>query len=56
MKRTLEIVGKIIRDENGGEVIDYALVVGFIVVAALVVIGAVGQKALARWTSLDHAI
>ena len=56
MKRTLEMFARIIRDENGGEVVDYALVVGFIVVAALVVIGSVGQKALARWTSLDHAI
>jgi Flp pilus assembly pilin Flp len=56
MKRTLEIVGRIIKDENGGEVVDYALIVGFIVVAALVVIGAVGQKTLIRWNSLNNNI
>jgi Flp pilus assembly pilin Flp len=56
MKRTLEMFARIIRDENGGEVVDYALIVGFIVVGALVVIGAVGQKALIRWNSLNNNI
>ena len=56
MKRTLEIVARIISDDNGGEVVDYAVVMGFIVVAALVVIGSVGQKTLARWSSLDRSL
>ena len=43
-------------DENGGEVLEYALIAGLIVVAAIAVIGAVGTKVLARWTSLDSGM
>ncbi len=46
----------LVRDEQAAEVLDYALVVGIIVVGALTVIGSVGTKVLARWTSLDHAL
>lgn len=40
-------------DERGGEVLEYALIAGLIVVAAIAVIGQVGTKVLARWTSLN---
>jgi Flp pilus assembly pilin Flp len=46
----------LLRDERGGEVIEYALVLGLIVVVAIVVIGTVGTKVLARWTSVDSSL
>jgi len=45
-----------IGDEKGGEVLEYALIAGLIVVAAIVVIGSVGTKVLARWTSLNSKV
>ena len=44
---------KFIRDEQGGEVLEYALIAGLIVVGAIVAIGSVGTKVLARWNSVD---
>ncbi len=47
---------KLVRDENGGEVLEYALIMGLIVVVAIAVIGAVGTKVVARWTSLNASM
>jgi pilus assembly protein Flp/PilA len=47
---------KLLKDETGGEVLEYALIAGLIVVAAIAVIGTVGTKVLARWTSLNSSI
>ena len=44
-------VGRALRDERGGEVIEWALVAGLIVVGTLAVVGAVGGKVLARCTN-----
>jgi Flp pilus assembly pilin Flp len=44
------------RDEQGGEVLEYALVAGLLVVTAIAVIGSVGTKILARWQSLDSSL
>jgi Flp pilus assembly pilin Flp len=44
------------RDDAGGEVLEYALIAGLIVVAAIAVIGAVGTKTLARWNSLNRSV
>lgn len=43
-------------DEKGGEVIEYALILGLIIVAAIAVIGSVGTKVLARWTSVNSSL
>lgn len=50
------LLGKLVREENGGEVLEYALIAGLIVVAAIAVIGSVGTKVLARWTSLNASM
>lgn len=44
---------QLLRDDEGGEVIEYALIAGLIAVAAIAVIGAVGVKVLARWKSVN---
>ena len=43
-------------DEQGGEVLEYALIAGLIVVAAIAVITSVGTKVLARWNSLNSSM
>lgn len=53
MRRAL---GSVIRDENGGEVIEYALIMGLIIVTAIAVIGTVGTKVLARWNSVNSRL
>lgn len=51
-----KILVRLLRDESGGEVLEYALVVGLIVVAAIGMIKSVGTKVLARWTSLNASM
>jgi Flp pilus assembly pilin Flp len=47
---------RLLRDERGGEVIEWALVAGLIVIATIAVIGAVGTKVLARWNSVNEGM
>ena len=49
-------VQTLLADENGGEVLEYALIVGLIIVAAIATISSVGTKILARWTSLNSSM
>ena len=51
-----KLLAKLVKDERGGEVLEYALVAGLIVVAAIAVIGSVGTKVLARWNSLNASM
>ena len=44
------------RDEQGGEVLEYALIVGLIVVAAIATITTVGTKLLAKWQGVDSSL
>ena len=44
------------RDERGGEVLEYALIAGLIVVAAIALIKSVGTKVLGRWQSLNSSM
>ena len=50
------LISKLVRDEKGGEVLEYALIAGLIVVAAIAVIGAVGTKVVARWESANSSM
>jgi pilus assembly protein Flp/PilA len=56
MKAMKKFVSKLVRDEQGGEVLEYALIAGLIVVAAIAAITSVGSKVLARWTSLNASV
>ena len=51
----MNLLKNVIRDENGGEVLEYALIAGLIVVAAIAVITSVGGKVLARWQALNSS-
>jgi pilus assembly protein Flp/PilA len=50
------IFSKLFKDERGGEVLEYALIMGLIVVASIAVIGTVGGKVLARWQSVNSSM
>jgi pilus assembly protein Flp/PilA len=56
MKAMKNLLGKLVKDEQGGEVLEYALIAGLIVVAAIAVIGAVGSKVVAKWSSLNSSL
>ena len=56
MKAAKRLALSLVRNEQGGEVLEYALIAGLIVVAAIAVIGAVGTKVVARWTSLNDGM
>ena len=50
------LIAKVLKDEQGGEVLEYALIAGLIVVAAIAVITSVGGKVVARWSSLNSSL
>ncbi len=56
MQAIKNLCSKLIKDEQGGEVLEYALIAGLIIVSALAVIGSVGTKVLARWGSLNSSM
>jgi len=47
---------RLLVDENGGEVLEYALILGLIVVASIAAVGAVGAKVLDRWNSVNSSL
>jgi Flp pilus assembly pilin Flp len=56
MNRIRQIFAALAADENGAEVIEYALVLGLIVVICIVVIASFGTKVLARWGSVNSSM
>ena len=56
MKKGSFMIKMFLLDETGGEVLEYALIAGLIVVAAIAVIGSVGGKVLASWNSLNSSM
>ena len=55
-KRFISTLVRLFRDERGGEVIEYALILGLIIVACIALITAVGAKVLARWQSVNSSM
>ena len=54
MRHVGTVLARLPRDERGGEVMEWALVAGLLVIGALAVIAAFGNKVLARWNSVDN--
>jgi Flp pilus assembly pilin Flp len=52
LKRCSQLPG----DEQGGEVMEYAFIMGLIAVACIAVIGSYGTKVLARWSSVNSSM
>lgn len=47
------MVSRLGREQDGGEVLEYALIAGLIVVAAIGAIAVVGTKVLGYWNSVS---
>lgn len=43
------------RDEAGGEIIEYVLIAGLLLIGAIVFVAGVGVKVLARWNQVNSA-
>ncbi len=56
MRKLNKLFSALVADEAGGEVLEYALIAGLIVVASIAVIGTVGTKVLARWNTLNSSM
>ena len=56
MSKRLKRMSACLRDDRGGEVIEYALIAGLIVIACIAVIGKLGGKVLARWNSVNSSL
>ena len=50
------LLKNLVKDDQGGEVLEYALIAGLIVVAAIAVISSVGTKVLAKWNAVDSGL
>jgi len=50
------LLKKLANDDCGGEVLEYALIIGLIVVASIAAVGAVGAKVLDRWNSTNSSL
>lgn len=46
-------IRNLINDEQGGEVLEYVLIAGLIIVGCIAAVTAFGGKVLARWNSLN---
>jgi Flp pilus assembly pilin Flp len=49
-------LSRLITDETGGEIIEYAVLLGLVSIAAIAVIGTFGVKVLARWGSVNSSM
>ena len=56
MQAIKNLLSKLVKDEQGGEVLEYALIAGLIVVASIAIISSIGGKVLGRWTSLNSSM
>jgi Flp pilus assembly pilin Flp len=52
----LVIGRRMLKDENGSAITEYAIVLGLVIVGAIAVITQVGPRVLARWTSVDTTL
>lgn len=51
----MKLIRQFLRDENGGEIMEYVLIAGLIIVGCIVAITAFGGKVLARWNSVNSS-
>jgi len=56
MKTLRTTLARLARDERGGEVMEYVLIAGLVIVICIAVIGTVGTKYLGRWNSVASSL
>ncbi len=55
-RAALKLAAQALKDDRGGEVIEYALVIGLVIVGAIAVITCVGTKVVNRWNRVNSSI
>lgn len=55
-RHAVAILRALLRDDHGGEVLEYALIAGLIIIAAIAAITAVGGRVLARWSTVQNSM
>jgi len=50
------LIQDLIVDDRGGEVLEYALIAGLIVIGAIAAITSIGTKVLGKWTSVQNSL
>jgi len=56
MKSIIQLLARLLREDHGGETLEYAVVTSLVVMAAIGALKSVGTKVLARWTSLNSSL
>jgi Flp pilus assembly pilin Flp len=56
MKMMRSLFVRLVKEESGSELIEYALVLGLIVVATVAAISMVGNSVAARWQSVSDGL
>jgi Flp pilus assembly pilin Flp len=49
-------VARLINDDNGSAITEYAVVIGLVLVAAIALIANFGTRVLARWNSVNEQL
>jgi Flp pilus assembly pilin Flp len=52
----IKLLTRLLREETGGETLEYAVVTTLVILAGLGALKSVGTKVLARWTSLNSSL
>ena len=50
------MINKLWKDESGTATLEYALVLGLVILAAMGIVGMFGTRVLARWTSVNSTL
>jgi pilus assembly protein Flp/PilA len=56
MKKALEIIRRVSRDEDGATMVEYSVLLGIMLVGAIVAIGTVGTWVGTQWSTLAGAL
>jgi Flp pilus assembly pilin Flp len=56
MRKVQYVLRTLLIEDDGGEVLEYAIIAGLIVLAAIAAITAVGNSVMGKWTSLSNSM
>ena len=56
MKSLKNQIKRLMKDESGGEVMEYVMIAGLIVIVCIGLIAAFGDRVVAKWSSMDGDI
>ena len=54
MSKAIRLTSRLVHDERGSEVVEYALLLGMIVCACIVLVHAMGAKVVQKWTRINE--